>query len=108
MAWLTEGPLTAPTAGTLLAQTGTIPSQPGPTVLPRVLLSATAIVSVRIEHRNAANAANLTAHTMGIPANQPVELALGGGVRVSAGERFRVVMAANAGAGVVVQASIFR
>lgn len=106
MAWLSNGPIVNPGAGAVLAETGPVPAQgiPGRS-LPGLIASSTVAATLRIEHRNAANAANLQSQVLPVQANTPLAIPALGSVSPDPGERIRlVVVSAVVG---TVQGSLF-
>lgn len=88
MTWHTEGPISNPVADTLLADTG--PLTIGGTVYAIVLATGTAVVTFRVEHRNAANDASLVAFIMRVPANDTRSFDIGA-LGIAPNERLRIV-----------------
>lgn len=87
MPWITGGLQTNPGSGVILADTG---ARSNPEVLSLILLaSSSARVGVEIQHRNAANNANVWQHAFLLAADAPLNLPLP--VTVATGERVRLV-----------------
>ena len=99
----TAGPLTNPTANTILADSG---AQPIAGFIPSFVVAATIGAVVVLEWRNAANDANLWSQVFPIQASSPYSYTFPGSVEVlSDGERFRLRL--NATVVGQVQASLF-
>lgn len=85
----TQGPLTNPAANTILADSG---ARPAGGKFPAFVVSSSIAAVVVLEYRDAANAANIWAHTFPIAAMTPFPFQLPGNNYFDAaeGERFRV------------------
>jgi len=100
------GELAAPVAGTLFADTGPLPVG-NYSFRFWVDSDDAGALSLRFEHRNAANAANIWAQVFtsarsGQTQYHPIRMTL------AANERLRIISVTNAGGGTIWQASIFR
>jgi hypothetical protein len=103
MSWITEGLVTNPAAGAVLADSGPLPA--GEYGLPAVLVSSEVAVILVLQHRNAANNGNVRSHAIPVAAMTPFYLPPPGNETFSGGERLRlVVLAAVVGR---MQASFF-
>jgi len=101
MAWYSEGELTSPADGALLATTGKLAV--GNNSMTTVIVSATVAAAVRLLYRNAADSASKQGQTIRVVANSTVVVPLGAQV-VDIGDALQVVtVGAILGA---VQASI--
>lgn len=104
MPWATQGRLTNPSAGAIVADTGALPA--GTTYYPQVVVSSTATAQLIFQRRNAGNTVTISEQLVVCPANQTFQLSLNGNLDDWAdNERFRVVLNANVTGS--VQGSIF-
>lgn len=101
MAWGTAGPLTNPTAGAVLADTGNLPLQG---LAPQVFVSATVQCAVIAEHRDATNTVTKMSHIFPVNASAPFEMDWKFPFDIGEGERFRLSL--NAAVTGRVQGSI--
>lgn len=93
MPWITGGLQTNPAAAAILADTGARSGPAGSTetILElRLLVSASAACGVEIQHRNAANNANVWQHAFRVGADVPLNVEIP--VTIANTERVRVVM----------------
>lgn len=106
MPWITGGLQSNPSSGVVLADTGARSSSSGTgLVLPiRMLASSSARVGVEIQHRNAANNANIWQHAFLIAADSPLNTEIP--ITIADGERVRVVTITAIASG-QAQASLF-
>ncbi len=99
----TQGVVANPAAGAILADTGQAPAKGEYTVY--VVAWASAAAQMTLQHRDAANAANIAAVEFGVPAGDTVSFSLPFSLDVN--ERVRVVMRAaltgNAAAAIVAE-----
>ncbi len=91
MAWTTAGGQTNPTNGTVIADSGQLPTGVHRLGL---LVSCTARCTVEVQHRNAANGATIWGHLFQIAADSPMNLSLPITIE-NVNERVRIVMGAN-------------
>jgi hypothetical protein len=87
MAWVTAGILNNPAANTILADTGALASAGSATI--QVILGADIAAVATLEHRNAANSANINAQVIATGANQAF-IAEFPNLSWAVNERFRV------------------
>lgn len=93
MPWITGGLQTNPASGAILADTGARSGPAGSTEVIlelRLLASASAICGIEIQHRNAANNANVWQHAFRLSADGHINTEIP--VTITNGERVRVVM----------------
>lgn len=95
MPWITGGLQTNPGSGVVLADTGAAPS--AQVLGLRLLASTSARAGIEIQHRNAANNANIWQHAFLLAADQPLNLVVP--VTVDLGERVRVVTITSVASG---------
>ena len=101
MAWFTAGVQTNPATDAILADTGALAGgQSGAAVV----IGANVAMVVTVEHRNAANSANINTQVLACGANAPYDVDLPG-VTFAASERIRIRL--NTGVTGSVQASLF-
>jgi hypothetical protein len=100
--WVTAGVQVNPAANAILADSG--PVTFGTHKL-TIIVASTAAAVVVLEHRNAANSANLESQIIPVNANVPFAFALGTGLDTAEGERIRLRL--NAAITGSVQGSIF-
>jgi hypothetical protein len=96
MPWLTGGLQTNPAAAAVLADTGARSGPAGSTEASlelKLLATASAACGIEIQHRNAANNANVWQHAFRVAADTIVNVDIP--VTVANGERVRVVMLTN-------------
>lgn len=86
--WHTQGPFINPAANVVLADTGSLVS--GGTIYAIVLVTGSAVVTFRVEHRNALNDASLVEFTMRVPANDTRSFDVGA-LGIAPNERLRIV-----------------
>jgi hypothetical protein len=86
MAWVNGGILTNPALDAILADSGALAAGQSSV---KVMLGGNIACVATVEHRNAANAANINSQTVAIVANQVLELEFPG-ITFSASERIRV------------------
>ena len=101
MAWFTAGVQVNPAAGAVLADSGALAA--GQTEV-TVIFGGNIAAVATIEHRNAANTANLNSQVIACLANDVIQAKLPG-VPIAASERIRVTL--NATIVGSVQASVF-
>lgn len=89
MPWFSAGIQTNPAAAAVLADTGALAV--GGRGAIKIILGANVAIVCTIEHRNAANLANVNSQTIAVGANQVLDLDLPG-LDWVAGERFRVTV----------------
>lgn len=93
MPWITGGLQSNPSAATILADTGARSGPAGSTetILElRLLATSSAVCGIEIQHRNAANNANVWQHAFRLAADAAINIELP--VTIANGERVRVVM----------------
>ncbi len=100
MAWASEGILTNPALDAILADSGALPAC---TTGVTVLLGGSVACICTLEHRNAANTANIASQVIAITANQLLPMDLPG-VVFAANERIRIRL--NVGVTGSLQASL--
>jgi len=91
--WFSVGPLVSPAAGVVLADTGPVPG--GGTVPLKIILTASALETALVQHRNAANTVTLVEFTLRVPANDSRSLDLGS-LTIAGDERIRMVQSGAA------------
>ena len=102
MAWATAGVQINPATDAILADTGAL--SPGGTTNITIVIGGSVAFIVTVEHRNAANSANVTSQVIAAAANTPYDVIFPG-VIFASGERIRVRL--TAGVTGSVQASLF-
>jgi len=101
MAWATAGIQTNPATDAILADSGALPGGVGAVT---VVIGGSVAFIVTVEHRDAANTANVKTQVLAAGANDPFSVELPG-INFAASERIRVRL--NAGVTGSVQASLF-
>lgn len=94
MPWQTQGRLTNPNAGAVVADTGPLPS--GTSYSPQLVVSSTTTAQVLLQRRDAANAQTLTEQLIVCPANNTINISVTGYLNeLQDNERIRLVLNAN-------------
>ncbi len=104
MPWFTQGRITNPAAGAVLADTG--PLIGGPNYQPQAIVSSTIAAQILIQRRNATNTANVSEQLVVCPANSTFTLPLVVNMSETWQDDERVRLVINATINGTIQASL--